>query len=88
MQKMGFAALLNQENQSPIITSFLYPKDTSFTFAGFYEALKQKGFVIYPGKISKLDTFRIGNIGEVYPNDIDQLLAAIKETSSEEAVKL
>ncbi|USK34355.1 2-aminoethylphosphonate--pyruvate transaminase [Bacillus sp. F19] len=88
MQKMGFAALLNQENQSPIITAFLYPKDTSFTFAGFYEALKLKGFVIYPGKISKLDTFRIGNIGEVYPNDIDQLLAAIKETSSEGAVKL
>ncbi|MCM3598378.1 2-aminoethylphosphonate--pyruvate transaminase [Metabacillus idriensis] len=88
MQSMGFAPLLNQENQSPIITAFLYPKGASFTFEGFYEALKQKGFVIYPGKISKLDTFRIGNIGEVFPEDIDRLLTAIKETSSEGAVKL
>ncbi|MGG4489664.1 2-aminoethylphosphonate--pyruvate transaminase [Metabacillus idriensis] len=88
MQEMDFDALLNQENQSPIITAFLYPKDASFTFAGFYEALKQKGFVIYPGKISKLDTFRIGNIGEVSPEDINRLLSAIKETAKEEAVKL
>ncbi|MDR0139368.1 2-aminoethylphosphonate--pyruvate transaminase [Metabacillus idriensis] len=88
MHEIGFRVLLNIENQSPIITAFLYPEVESFTFSGFYEKLKQKGFVIYPGKISKLDTFRIGNIGEVYPEDIDQLLAAIKNTSFKEAVEL
>lgn len=87
MHELGFRVLL-KENQSPIITAFLYPEVESFTFSGFYEKLKQKGFVIYPGKISKLDTFRIGNIGEVYPEDIDQLLAAIKNISFKEAVEL
>ena len=41
--------------------------------------LKTKGFVIYPGKVSKYDTFRIGNIGEVYESDIRLLLKAINE---------
>ena len=45
----------------------------------FYERLKAKGFVIYPGKISHADTFRIGNIGDVFPEDMEALIRAIKE---------
>lgn len=79
MRKLGFKTLLPDASQGPIITSFLYPHD-SFDFAAFYAALKQKGFVIYPGKISDADTFRIGNIGDIFPKDMENLLEAIRTT--------
>lgn len=78
MRELGFKTLLPDSEQSPVITSFYYP-DSSFNFKDFYEKLKKKGFVIYPGKISQADTFRIGNIGDVYPDDFRKLVAAIKE---------
>ncbi|WP_054709381.1 2-aminoethylphosphonate--pyruvate transaminase [Bacillus sp. JCM 19041] len=80
MDRLGFATLIPLEKQSPIITSFFYPGDPAFTFQAFYQALKKKGFVIYPGKLSEVDTFRIGNIGEVYPEDIERLLSVIGDT--------
>lgn len=78
MRALGFETLLPDELHSPIITSFMYPTST-FDFTRFYKALKQKGFVVYPGKISKADTFRIGNIGDVQTRDIDQLLCAVSD---------
>ncbi len=51
-----------------------------YNFKDFYDKLKAKGFVIYPGKVTKLDTFRIGNIGDIYPEDIKRLLKAIEES--------
>jgi len=77
MRGLGFETLLPDNLQSPIITSFLYPNDT-FNFKVFYEAVKSKGFVLYPGKISQADTFRIGNIGEVYPEDMERLIEVIR----------
>ena len=76
MSGLGFRTLLPAAVQSPVITSFLYPS-AGFDFRLFYEALKQRGFVIYPGKISKADTFRIGSIGDVYPSDFERLVTAI-----------
>jgi 2-aminoethylphosphonate-pyruvate transaminase len=78
MRKLGFRALLPDKLQSPIITSFLYPSP-DFDFNAFYKKAKAKGFVLYPGKISKADTFRIGSIGEVHPKDMHRLLDAIAE---------
>lgn len=79
MRSLGFKTLLDDAIQSPIITSFLYPK-AGFDFKDFYTALKAKGFVIYPGKISKADTFRIGNIGDVHPEDFARLVEVVRET--------
>lgn len=79
MERLGFSALLEKEYQSPIITSFLYPEGAVFEFVDFYEYLKERGYVIYPGKISEADTFRIGNIGEVYEEDIEGLLDAVTD---------
>lgn len=76
MRRLGFETLLPDEWQSPIITSFYYPT-ADFDFNRFYQRLKAKGFVIYPGKISQADTFRIGNIGDVYPDDFCRLVDAI-----------
>ncbi|MDR2582792.1 MAG: 2-aminoethylphosphonate--pyruvate transaminase [Fibromonadaceae bacterium] len=77
MRELGFKPLLPKELQSPIITSFLYP-NPNFNFGNFYKTMKKLGFVLYPGKISQADTFRIGNIGEVYPKDIMRLLEVIE----------
>ena len=78
MRALGFQTLLSDDKQGCIITSFLYPS-ADFDFADFYNKLKGKGFVIYPGKISDADTFRIGNIGDIFPSDIKALLEAIRE---------
>lgn len=78
MQKLGFKLVLDTDiPQSPIITTFMYPNTADFSFQELYENLKQAGFVIYPGKVTDLNCFRIGNIGEVYLEDIQRLLAAI-----------
>ncbi|MDR1380759.1 MAG: 2-aminoethylphosphonate--pyruvate transaminase, partial [Tannerella sp.] len=76
MTRLGYLPLLPAETRSPIITSFLYP-DPAFDFKSFYGKLKQKGFVIYPGKISQADTFRIGTIGDIYERDIKMLVEAV-----------
>ena len=78
MRSLGFQTLLPDEIQSPVITSFLYPY-ADFNFKTFYTQLKERGFVIYPGKISQADTFRIGNIGDVHPEDFRQLIEIIRE---------
>ncbi|WP_026573442.1 2-aminoethylphosphonate--pyruvate transaminase [Bacillus sp. UNC438CL73TsuS30] len=81
MKKLQIQPILPEELQSPIITSFYYPNSESFDFKVFYQKLKEKGFVIYPGKVSSLDTFRIGNIGDVHQEDIEDLLQAIEQSS-------
>ena len=78
MRSLGFRTLLPDEEQSPVITSFYYP-EAGFDFKAFYLKLKERGFVIYPGKISQADTFRVGNIGDVFPDDFRRLVEAIKE---------
>jgi len=88
MRQMGFKEYLMPENQGYIITSFLYPDDPKFSFEEFYESLNQKDYVIYPGKVSDANCFRIGNIGRIFEPDIRALLAAIRETITELGVKL
>ena len=78
MRELGFSTLLDDELHSPIITAFYSPENPQYRFKEFYSLLKEQGFVIYPGKVSQSDCFRIGNIGEVYDTDISALLTAIK----------
>lgn len=79
MRALGFTTLLDDARHSPIITAFYSPSSPDYQFKPFYQRLKAQGFVIYPGKVSQSDCFRIGNIGEVYATDIDALLAAIEK---------
>ena len=80
MRRMGFREYVPAESQSHIITTFLFPEDPNFEFKKFYHRLSDKGMVIYPGKLTEVDCFRIGNIGRIFESDIDSLLAAIEET--------
>lgn len=83
MRAMGFREYLRPELQGHIITSFRYPNDPRFSFERFYSLLNDRGFVIYPGKVSNADCFRIGNIGRIFEADVRGLLAAIRETVAE-----
>ena len=76
LEKLGIHSLVSPEYQSYIITTFALG---NLDFSSLYEALKQKGFVIYPGKLTSAPTFRIGNIGNVYPSDMSALVDAISE---------
>jgi 2-aminoethylphosphonate-pyruvate transaminase len=77
MDELGFRTLLEAEDHSPIITSFFFPEEPWFEFAAFYDLLKQRRFVIYPGKVSQHETFRIGTIGDLTVDDIEELLVAV-----------
>ena len=74
MKALGFEAYITPEHQGPIITTFFYPENANFTFASMYDYLKSHGYVIYPGKLTERDTFRLGNIGEIYEEDVDRVL--------------
>ncbi|MCT4644780.1 MAG: 2-aminoethylphosphonate--pyruvate transaminase [Carboxylicivirga sp.] len=77
MEEMGFKPYLDKAKRGYIITSFYYP-DEQFDFQEFYNLLNEEDLVIYPGKLSKADCFRIGNIGQLYPEDIKHLLHVIR----------
>jgi 2-aminoethylphosphonate-pyruvate transaminase len=78
LKNRGMEAYIKEELQSPIITTFLFPYE-QFNFADFYHYVKERGFVLYPGKLTDVDTFRIGNIGEIYKEDIQKLCGIIEE---------
>lgn len=82
MKKLGFQCLLPEALHSPIITGFHDPVDSDYCFTSFYQNLKSRGFVIYPGKVTNIASFRIGSIGHVFPQDIDRLLQAISGARS------
>jgi 2-aminoethylphosphonate-pyruvate transaminase len=83
MQKMGFSPYLPAELRGPIITSYRYPAHANFAFSTFYDLLSQRGFAIYPGKLTTADAFRIGSIGRIFPSDVKNLLAAIGDALRE-----
>ena len=78
LKEIGIESYIEEEKQSPIITTFAFPTD-AFSFNEFYSFIKERGFVIYPGKLTDIDTFRIGNIGEIYEEDINKLCEIIEE---------
>jgi 2-aminoethylphosphonate-pyruvate transaminase len=88
MKRLGFRVYLDPPVQSYIITSFYFPDDPRFDFDQFYRRLSDQGFIVYPGKISQADTFRIGSIGRLFESDMRALLLAIGETVKEMGIQL
>lgn len=80
MSDLGFETYLEPHLQSHIITSFHCPDDPGFTFEEFYLGLSERGFIIYPGKISRENLFRIGTIGRLFEADIRALIGGVRET--------
>lgn len=80
MTELGFEAYLAPEDQSPVITSFRYPRGGRFRFEEFYTGLSELGCVIYPGKLSREQCFRIGTIGRLSTGEVENLPHAIRTT--------
>jgi 2-aminoethylphosphonate-pyruvate transaminase len=87
MRALGFQPLLGDNLQAPIIVTFRMPADPKFQFQEFYDRLKERGYVIYPGKLTVADSFRIGCIGRLYPDHMRGVLAAIRDILNDMGVK-
>jgi len=74
MTEMGFKSYLKPELRGPIISTYKYPNDPNWSFSRFYEELNKLDMVIYPGKVTNADSFRIGHIGHLFPKDCEKLL--------------
>ena len=83
MRAMGFRTLLAEKLQAPIIITFHMPSDPRFVFQTFYDGLKDRGYVIYPGKLTVADSFRMGCIGRLYPKDMQGALGAVRDVLAE-----
>jgi 2-aminoethylphosphonate-pyruvate transaminase len=80
MRELGFETLLADTVQAPIIVTFVMPTDQRFDFTRFYDDLSARGFIIYPGKLSIADSFRIGCIGALGVVEMQAAVAAVKAT--------
>ncbi|TCZ64991.1 2-aminoethylphosphonate--pyruvate transaminase [Roseicella aquatilis] len=85
MRRLGFDLYLEEALQAPIIATFRMPEARPLRFASFYDALAARGFLIYPGKLTQAETFRIGCIGAIDRGDIARLLTAVEAVLGEVA---
>ena len=79
MKELGIRPYISGEYQGPFITTFFYPDSRDFSFQEMYIFMKERGYAIYPGKVTEADTFRIGNIGEIYEEDIRKVTGLFRE---------
>ncbi len=86
MRALGFETLLPDHLQAPIIVTFHMPRDPKFHFQTFYDRLKDRGYVIYPGKLTVADSFRIGCIGRLYPDHMAGAVDAVHEVIAQMGV--
>jgi 2-aminoethylphosphonate-pyruvate transaminase len=83
LRRLGFETLLPDRLQAPIIVTVRMPADPKFHFETFYERLAQRGYLIYPGKLTVADSFRIGCIGALGEAEMRGVLQAITEVIAE-----
>lgn len=86
MRRLGFRTFLDHAMQAPIIVTFHAPVDANYDFAEFYRRVREKGFILYPGKLTTIATFRVGCIGAIDANVMRRAVAAIGATLSEMGV--
>ncbi len=77
MKKLGFQPFLDPAIQAPIIVTFHAPADSKYDFKTFYAAARARGFILYPGKLTQIETFRVGCIGAIGPDEMEQAVHAM-----------
>jgi 2-aminoethylphosphonate-pyruvate transaminase len=87
MKEMGFRVFLDPAVQAPIIVTFHAPADAKYAFKAFYDNVRDKGFVLYPGKLTQLETFRVGCIGAVGAQEMRHAVNAVRDTLREMGIK-
>jgi len=87
MAEMGFRVFLTPDIQAPIILTFHAPADPKYTFKDFYDRVRDKGFVLYPGKLTQVETFRVGCIGAIGPDEMRHAVNAVRDTLREMGIR-
>ena len=86
MRDLGFETLLDDLWLSPIIVTIFCPADPAFSFTRFYELMKERGFIIYPGKLTVVDSFRVGCIGRMDEHVMRRVVQAAASALTEMGV--
>jgi len=87
MAELGFRPFLHPRIQAPIIVTFHAPADPRYTFRDFYDRVREKGFVLYPGKLTQVETFRVGCIGAIGPDEMRHAVNAVRDTLAEMGIQ-
>ena len=87
MSALGLRPFLPRALQAPIIVTFHAPPDPAYAFKPFYEKVKARGYLLYPGKLTQVETFRVGCIGAIDDNEMRNVVSAVAETLREMGVK-
>ena len=88
MTRLGFKLFLKPQHQAPVIVTFHAPADPNYDFQRFYDRVREKGFVLYPGKLTQVDTLRVGCIGAIDEHVVRAAVHAIADTVAEQNIKL
>lgn len=80
MRALGFRPFLEPAVQAPIIVTFHAPSDPAYEFKAFYARVRARGYIIYPGKLTQVETFRVGCIGAIDGNEMRNVVSAIAAT--------
>ena len=87
MAELGFRPFLDPSIQAPIIVTFHAPADPRYAFKAFYESVRHKGFILYPGKLTAVETFRVGCIGAIGPQEMRHAVHAVHDTLAEMGIR-
>jgi 2-aminoethylphosphonate-pyruvate transaminase len=87
MKALGFRPFLDPAIQAPIIVTFHAPADPRYTFREFYDRVREKGYILYPGKLTQVETFRVGCIGAIGPDEMRQAVNAVRDTLAEMGIE-
>ena len=87
MRELGFKPFLDPAIQAPIIVTFHAPADSRYAFKEFYDRVRDKGFILYPGKLTQLETFRVGCIGAIGSDEMRHAVNAVRDTLEEMGIK-
>jgi 2-aminoethylphosphonate-pyruvate transaminase len=87
MTEMGFKLFLKPEIQAPIILTFHAPPDPAYNFKEFYARVRDKGFILYPGKLTAVETFRVGCIGAIGADEMRQAVNVVRDTLREMGIR-
>jgi len=87
MRALGFKTFLPDAMQAPIIVTFHAPRDKAYDFAEFYRRVRERGFILYPGKLTAVDTFRVGCIGAINADVLRQAVAAVAQVLRDMGVR-
>jgi 2-aminoethylphosphonate-pyruvate transaminase len=87
MKEMGFRPFLDARIQAPIIVTFHAPADPRYAFKAFYDKVRDKGFILYPGKLTQLETFRVGCIGAIGPDEMRHAVNAVRDALADLGIR-